>query len=336
MKRAKWALAVAAWLAAGAAMPARAQKPADSAAKALVDKALLASDLEAKGAPAFRLEARIRVDLGGGQTEDGKLVLVWTPAGWRHREVTLGADHSVEVSGGKQTWTRSTMGYVTYPVFLAERAVNLGGWLRRAKGQELTAPEAFPQQAQACVTAPKAHDPITYCFDSFTGRLARVLDSRWNVAIRYLDYVPFGTRRFPRLMEVGRRAERPFIEIRVVQLAAVAQPDLRLFLPVKGAKRTPTEAACEKVEPAKAEKMTQPKYPPEAQRTGISGIVKLYAVIGTDGIARGMWPVNSSAPVLTGAAVRAISQWRYRPRTCPSSGAKFPQFQLITIVFSSP
>ena len=55
-----------------------------------------------------------------------------------------------------------------------------------------------------------------------------------------------------------------------------------------------------------------PKYPPEAGRERIEGIVVLMAVIGKDGIVRDV-RVESGLPLLAQAAIEAVKQWRYRP-----------------------
>jgi protein TonB len=55
-----------------------------------------------------------------------------------------------------------------------------------------------------------------------------------------------------------------------------------------------------------------PKYPPEAGRERIEGIVVLMAVIGKDGTVRDV-RVESGLPVLAQAAIEAVKQWRYRP-----------------------
>ena len=55
-----------------------------------------------------------------------------------------------------------------------------------------------------------------------------------------------------------------------------------------------------------------PKYPPEAGRERIEGIVVLMAVIGKDGTVRDV-RVESGLPVLAEAAIEAVKQWRYRP-----------------------
>jgi protein TonB len=55
-----------------------------------------------------------------------------------------------------------------------------------------------------------------------------------------------------------------------------------------------------------------PKYPPEAGRERIEGIVVLMAVIGKDGTIRDV-RVESGLPLLAQAAIEAVKQWRYRP-----------------------
>jgi protein TonB len=55
-----------------------------------------------------------------------------------------------------------------------------------------------------------------------------------------------------------------------------------------------------------------PKYPPEAGRQRIEGIVVLMAVIGKDGTVRDV-RVESGLPLLAQAAIEAVKQWRYRP-----------------------
>ena len=55
-----------------------------------------------------------------------------------------------------------------------------------------------------------------------------------------------------------------------------------------------------------------PKYPPEAGRTRIEGMVVLLAVIGKDGTVEDV-RVERGLPVLAQAAIEAVKQWRYRP-----------------------
>ena len=56
----------------------------------------------------------------------------------------------------------------------------------------------------------------------------------------------------------------------------------------------------------------QPRYPPMAATARIEGAVMLAAVIGRDGTVQNL-RVVSGHPMLSGAAVEAVRQWRYRP-----------------------
>jgi periplasmic protein TonB len=56
----------------------------------------------------------------------------------------------------------------------------------------------------------------------------------------------------------------------------------------------------------------QPVYPKIAMLTGTQGAVKLHAIIAKDGSIESL-SVISGPPLLAGAAVDAVKQWRYRP-----------------------
>ncbi len=55
-----------------------------------------------------------------------------------------------------------------------------------------------------------------------------------------------------------------------------------------------------------------PVYPPEAVEQGVSGVVKLEAIIDTQGKVRDLRAVEGH-PMLVPAAIEAVSQWVYRP-----------------------
>jgi protein TonB len=56
----------------------------------------------------------------------------------------------------------------------------------------------------------------------------------------------------------------------------------------------------------------QPAYPPLARQARIQGSVVLQALIGKDGAIQNLHVV-SGHPMLTGAALDAVKQWRYKP-----------------------
>lgn len=55
-----------------------------------------------------------------------------------------------------------------------------------------------------------------------------------------------------------------------------------------------------------------PEYPRDALEQRVSGVVKLEAIIATDGSVRDMRLI-AGHPMLAGAAMDAVAQWRYRP-----------------------
>lgn len=56
----------------------------------------------------------------------------------------------------------------------------------------------------------------------------------------------------------------------------------------------------------------EPVYPRIAQMAGITGTVKLHAIIGKDGSIQSL-SLISGHPILAAAALEAVQEWRYRP-----------------------
>ncbi len=68
------------------------------------------------------------------------------------------------------------------------------------------------------------------------------------------------------------------------------------------------------VQEARLERQVKPGYPALARQARIAGDVRLEAVIGLDGTVQQL-RVVSGHPLLTGAALEAVRQWRYRATT---------------------
>jgi protein TonB len=66
------------------------------------------------------------------------------------------------------------------------------------------------------------------------------------------------------------------------------------------------------VEGARLTYSPHPVYPPLAKAARSEGIVKLEAIIGADGGIRNL-RIVSGPPLLAGAALSAVRQWRYEP-----------------------
>lgn len=304
-----------------------------AAAHAMVEHALAASDIEADDVPPARLHAVFRIHYGPGKFEDGQLLRIWTPSDWWHEEETMPGFESVEVSDGKQDWIAGNLHYVPYPVFLLRRALALPRSLRAATSAGLTAPVTSADGATRCVRTEDESERFEYCFETRQGNLVRMFDGRWNVTYQYSDYQPFAGKSFPRTIEVLRTSGAPFLKIYIDRLVPEKDPDLRIFLPVKGSTEIDAPHRCLAIRQAKLEKKVLPEYPHSADLAGITGVVRLYADIGTDGIPRGLWPINAVPPVLARAAIEAVRQWRYRPQICKTSGKPIPVNTLVTVLF---
>ncbi len=66
------------------------------------------------------------------------------------------------------------------------------------------------------------------------------------------------------------------------------------------------------IDPGMLISTVEPKYPPLARATRVQGEVLLAAIIGKDGRIENL-KVLRSHPLLVGAALDAVRQWRYRP-----------------------
>jgi TonB family protein len=73
-----------------------------------------------------------------------------------------------------------------------------------------------------------------------------------------------------------------------------------------------------------------PRYPPEARRSRLQGIVRLNALIDEEGVVRRLGFANGH-PMLVQAAMDAAYQWRYRPAY--RNGAPVAVISRIAIVF---
>jgi protein TonB len=87
------------------------------------------------------------------------------------------------------------------------------------------------------------------------------------------------------------------------------------------------------IDPGRLIKRIEPEYPKLAVLTGVSGTVKLHAVISKEGTIETL-TVISGHPMLAPAALQAVSQWRYRPYLLNGQAVEVETF--ITVNFHHP
>jgi TonB family protein len=79
--------------------------------------------------------------------------------------------------------------------------------------------------------------------------------------------------------------------------------------------------------------LVEPAYPPEAVQQKIEGIVKLHAVIGTDGVIESLAQV-SGPQILVNASMAAVRNWKYSPTRM--NGQAVETQEDISFVFRLP
>lgn len=76
----------------------------------------------------------------------------------------------------------------------------------------------------------------------------------------------------------------------------------------------------------------EPEYPEGPRRLREQGLVVLQAFIGTDGRVENIVLLRGAFPALDGAAIRAISRWRYSPATL--NGRAVRVYLSVTVRFA--
>jgi protein TonB len=94
-----------------------------------------------------------------------------------------------------------------------------------------------------------------------------------------------------------------------------------------------TTEASENVSATRLIHRVDPQYPPDASARHIQGLVALDIQIGADGAVHNIAVVEGD-PVLAGAAVQAVRQWRYQPYSV--DGRPVEMQTRITIRFTLP
>jgi len=75
----------------------------------------------------------------------------------------------------------------------------------------------------------------------------------------------------------------------------------------------------------------QPLYPLVAKTAGISGIVRLRAIIATNGSVRQL-EVLSGNPILAQSATAAVREWRHRPTRLDGNDVEVETFITVNFV----
>jgi protein TonB len=76
----------------------------------------------------------------------------------------------------------------------------------------------------------------------------------------------------------------------------------------------------------------KPQYPEAARKARMQGVCILEAIITKSGDVESVRVLRGLNPLLDNAAIRAVSQWKYRPATF--NGRAVPVYLTVTVTFT--
>lgn len=319
-----------------AAVPAAASKKSNAKALAVLKRAIAISNIEAKGSPAFRLQAEVHIFNGVGQT--GGMVMEFWASDKRHRkEVMVTGYNSLTVQNGKKAWTKSRIKYDPYPIQVIwetldfarglrstfnyaayEPGSRLKLRLRELEGSSEGKTKKGKKTFARCIETGRQNQSKQYCFNYETGRLIEERNGFIGLHYFFSDYQAFGSKTFPRTIRVFYANGTEMLEVDVMEIDRLPKPNPKLFAAVAGAREErvggcPNMPPSKQVRLARLVKKVQPAYPKKAKEKYVGGIVVIHATIARDGTVHALWPLRSPSPLLTSAALAALRQWKYRP-----------------------
>lgn len=359
-------IAAAICLAVPAAARKKKAKKSNPAALALFKKAIAASDIEAKGSPAFRLQAEVRIHNGAGVVT-GMVIEFWTPGHLQRTETMLAGYNSLTVMNGKDSWTKTSTKYAPYPVGVAWSILDFVGVLQPVVKAATHPPRTrlklrvrvlknLPGETKhhkksfaKCVYTGSGRQAARYCFAYPTGHLVEEKSAPPGLSYYFSNYQPFGDKTFPRKIRVDYAGGHEMLEVDVIKIDRMTKPDPKLFAALPGVKEQPSGEmpgseeqgsgkGCpgvpqtKRVKMAKLIKQVMPVYPKKAKRDRVSGTVVFHAMIGADGTVHALWPLMSPSSLLTASAFAAVRQWRYRPTML--CGQPVGVYTTITVVYT--
>ena len=284
-------------------------KRTDEEAFALTQRAQHASDIRAKGDPAFRLMANFKIFGKDGSIAGGTYAEFWkSPEDWR-KEIVQGDFRRTIVAVGRRVWTLddgpSPPDWIDkFDGMLEPLKVDRSQW-KHLKFQDSNLLGA----ALRCFTG--AWEGL--CFDKASGLLAQktsslaMSDIGMDWSCLYRDYRRFDEREVATIYQCGYK--KPQIELDVVSLVFSPELDAGLFTPPANAKSS--ELCVGKPRPPMVIRQVEPTPPRKGHE-----IVALSTVIGTDGKPHEIRVIRSVDKDYDSAAVEALRQWEFRPASC--------------------
>jgi TonB family protein len=259
--------------------------------------------------PSFEMKASLKLDSHGHPVE-GSYLLLWNgPDQWRE-EINIRGYSEIKVAGKDVVSVKRTTQYLPWQINLLHGLLDYGQGLKLRqdeKVKQIRIREMHGIKA-SCVEIANKFTPRQVCIDPSNGTLVRELP--------FVDrnFIPVGTKMFPFSLSYTDH-EKTLAAATVSELKTPAQFSASAFDPPAGGISEP-KCDADKVHSGRLVARVNPVYPAAQRYAHVEGTVKLYAVVGTDGMLHNLEVVSSVDPGLDSSALEAVRQWRYEPYIC--------------------
>jgi TonB family protein len=303
----------------------------------LVARARTVEQLWTTGTPPMGLRGEIQIPTAGGPTVTGQYSFAWASATQWREEIRFANYKLIRVGAPNGYWQENDLDYQPKIIFRLEELLHLERQFRtpsnltfgKVKERKKDGP------AERCGDVSWNKDvQRRLCFNEATETLSSVeFPERENnpdevSRFEYREFRTIAGKLFP--YEVRALNVRgTFAVFKVLQIAPLAADTSALFKPPDDG--VFWDQCSYMFEPQLLNKV-QPKYPEAARAKLESGSVWLYGVIEKDGMVSHITPIQRATPLLDDAAVKAVSQWRYKPASC--NGVPIRKETSVSVTFS--
>lgn len=281
--------------------------------------------------PSFEMDATVHID-NGGKPLQGSYRLLWNgPEQWREELRFPGFDEARVGRNGEVYLSRST-NFLPLRIYQLHSALGYGAESWSSFFQVAPRPtdtidkirdrkdHGLRIKCAEILNAKKQHREV--CVNEDEGIIFRrrpFVDS---------GLIHAGTKVFPQSMtyiEDGKSVAK----VEVTALNTPVQLPPSVLEPPDGS--TGQVGCFEPTAPPRVHSVA-PYYPERERQSYIQGTISVYAIIGKDGIPRGLRVVSGVTPGLNDSALDAIRQWGYEPATC--NGVPVEYETIITVNYS--
>jgi TonB family protein len=273
----------------------------------MLQEAILKNDI--RELPSFEMKAIVRLD-NHGRPVDGSYRLLWNgPDQWRE-EIAFPGYSEIQLAGKDGISVKRTTEYMPWQIDLLHILLGYGQGLKlraHEKVKQIHNREIGAIKA-SCVEIAGGFVPRQVCIDPSNGALVRELplaDANLTTVVPKefpfsLSYVDHG---------------KILAAATITELRTPAQFSVSVFDPLAGGVSKP-KCDGDDIRSGKLVARVNPVYPAAQRMARRQGTVKLYAVIGADGMLHNLEVISSVDPALDNSALQAVQQWRYEPYMC--------------------